>query len=539
MHALLLPLLAVISLQTALDARTSAAPGVGIAVGIIDHGAQRLYVSGSDGNGRPVDAHTLFEIGSVSKTFTATALAAMALRRQVALTDPIAKYLPKGVRAPNAGGRQISLLDLAEQRSGLPRLPTNMRGIAGDDPYADYSVADMYAFLNGYSLTRAPGSQYEYSNYAIGLLGQLLANRANTTYPRLLDAMVLQPLGMVDTKLVVTGAPNPDRLAVAHNAYGSAVPAWHFESVAPAGGVASSLSDMLKYLRCNLGQGPLAHACLFAQRPRAEGMPNHRIGLVWNLNARNGIVSHNGATNGSYAMIAISRDRQTGVVVMSNGAGVDDIATHVLVPSYPIGGCPSSVAAVKTDPASYAGVYCNALLGTTFTVDASPKANSLSIALLPQPSESYAQIARDSFYAAAYGAEFKFLRDGGNVVGLTLLQGGQTIPAARLAAEGKPLKALSQFVPHSMTLDRATLQQYVGTYAVVGLGAFTVTLHSDGLYVQLTGQPAAPVYASAKDQFFYEVVDARIDFERSSSGAVTALVLHQGGQEIRAPRTSP
>ncbi|MBV9233089.1 MAG: serine hydrolase, partial [Candidatus Eremiobacteraeota bacterium] len=86
-HALLLPLFAVISLQTALDARTAAAAGVGIAVGIIDHGVQRVYVSGTDGSGRPVDAHTLFEIGSVSKTFTATALAAMALRRQVALSD--------------------------------------------------------------------------------------------------------------------------------------------------------------------------------------------------------------------------------------------------------------------------------------------------------------------------------------------------------------------------------------------------------------------------------------------------------------------
>ncbi|MBV9263444.1 MAG: serine hydrolase, partial [Candidatus Eremiobacteraeota bacterium] len=135
-----------ISLQTALDARTSAAPGVGIAVGVIDHGVQRVYVSGTDGDGRPVDAHTLFEIGSVSKTFTATALAAMTLRRQVALTDSIAKYLPKGVRVPSLGGRQISLLDLAEQRSGLPRLATNMSG-AADDPYADYSVADMYAFL--------------------------------------------------------------------------------------------------------------------------------------------------------------------------------------------------------------------------------------------------------------------------------------------------------------------------------------------------------------------------------------------------------
>ncbi|MBV9233612.1 MAG: DUF3471 domain-containing protein, partial [Candidatus Eremiobacteraeota bacterium] len=125
------------------------------------------------------------------------------------------------------------------------------------------------------------------------------------------------------------------------------------------------------------------------------------------------------------------------------------------------------------------------------------------------------------------------------VVGLTLAQAGQTIPAVRLDAQGRPLVALEQLAPHSIQLDRATLEQYVGTYTVPALGAFTVTLHPDGLYVQLTGQPAVRVYASAKDHFFYEIVDAQIDFERSPSGVVTALVLHQGGQVIRAPRQSP
>ncbi len=90
------------------------------------------------------------------------------------------------------------------------------------------------------------------------------------------------------------------------------VPTWHFQSVLPAGGIISSVSDMLKYLRCNMGQGPLARVCLFAQRPRAQGELGHQIGLVWNINSKTGVIGHNGDTLGFHADFAISRDRQNG-----------------------------------------------------------------------------------------------------------------------------------------------------------------------------------------------------------------------------------
>lgn len=532
--------MAAISLQAALDARTAGVPGTGIALGVIDHGVQRIYVAGTDGNGRPVDERTLFQIGSVTKTFTATALAIMALRGQVRLTDPIDRYLPEGIHAPSRDGKAITLLNLAEQRSGLPRLPTNMEDVGDDDPYAEYTVADMYAFLNRYTLTRDPGAAYEYSNYGIGLLGQLLANRVKTAYPQLVGANVLEALGMNDTALVMSGSADPTRLAVPHDLSGSAVSPWHFQSIAPAGGIASSLLDMLKYLNCNMGQGPLAQACLFAQRPRADGEANHQIGLVWNINATNGIISHGGATNGSYAIVAISRDRQIGVVALSNGPTVEDIATHVLVPNYPTASCPTSVAATKTAPDSYAGVYCNVLTGFTFTVDLTAKPDELSIALLPQRAVDVTRIAPDTFFASAFDAKFKFVRDRGGIVGLWLIQSGQTIPAVRLDSQGQGMVTqLPQPFPNAITLDTGLLREYAGTYNAVGVGTFTVTVRAGTLYVQLSGQPALPVYASAKDQFFYKVVDAQIDFNRNASGAVMSLTLHQNGQEIRAYRATP
>lgn len=536
MLAFVAPLLAALSLQAALDARAAAAPGTGIAVGVIDHGVTRVYVAGSAGSGRAVDAHTLFEIGSVTKTFTATTLAAMVLRNEVRLSDPISRYLPAGVRAPSKDGKAITLLDLAEQRSGLPRLPTNMNDAAGGDPYADYTVTDMYAFLNGYTLTRDPGAEYEYSNYGIGLLGQLLANRANLPYTKLVRNAVLDPLGMSETTFAVAGTQDPPLLAVGHEVGGGAVPTWHFQSVLPAGGIISSVNDMLKYLRCNMGQGPLAPACLFAQRPRALGEPRHQIGLVWNVNSATGVISHNGDTLGFHADFGISRDRQTGVVVLSNGPAVTDIAAHVLVPSYPIAACPSSVPASDTDSKSYDGIYCNASGGFTFRVASIAKSKALAVALLPQLAAAFQQVAPDTYYSQALGATFKFLRSDDAIVGLRLTQAGQTIPAVRLDARGEPVVAqLPPAFPPAVTLDRATLQQYVGTYPLDG-ATFTVTLRGDGLYVQLTGQPAVPVYASAKDEFYLKVVEARITFGRNASGAINGLTLYQNGQTIHAPR---
>lgn len=529
---------ATVSLQSALDRRVAGVPGTGIVVGVIDHGAERVYIAGSAGSGRPAGEQTLFEIGSVSKTFTATLLAAMVREGSVRLSDPIASYLPVGVRAPGKDGRQITLLDLAEQRSGLPRLPSNMQDVLGDDPYADYTVADMYAFLGGYALTRDPGAAYEYSNYGVGLLGQLLASRAGVTYERLLQHSVLDPLGMRETGFATTGTPDRPALATGHDLSGAELPSWHFQSILPAGGILSSVSDMLKYLRCNMGRGPLAADCLFAQKPRAPGAPRHEIGLVWNVNSTTGVIAHDGDTNGFHAIVAMSRDRQTGVVALSNGPVVADIGAHVVNPLYPIASCPLTVSAAKTDPTSYAGAYCNASSGLQFIVDVAPS-RQLSIALPPQPAGLCRLTAPDTCSAPNVGATFKFVRQAGNVVGLWLLQNARTLEAVRLNAGGKAVVGqLPSPFPAAIALEPTALQQYVGSYAS-DVGTFTVTVTGDVLYVQLAGQPAAPVYASAKDEFYYKIVDAQITFNRGASGAVTSLTLQQNGMNVKATRAPP
>ena len=127
--------------------------GIGIVVGVVDASGRRLVSYGTlaKNDKRKLDGDTVFEIGSMTKVFTSLVLMDMVRRSEVSLTDPISKYLPETVKVPERSGRKITLADLSTQSSGLPRMPNNFNPKDPDNPYADYSVQQMYDFLSGIS----------------------------------------------------------------------------------------------------------------------------------------------------------------------------------------------------------------------------------------------------------------------------------------------------------------------------------------------------------------------------------------------------
>jgi CubicO group peptidase (beta-lactamase class C family) len=529
------PDLALEPLKAILDSRTAASPGSGLIVAVEGPSGVAITLSGTSGTSRPIDADSLFEIGSVTKTFTATILATMVLDGSVKLDDPIAKYLPKTVHVPQFHGKQITLLNLATQHSGLPRLPGNLKGLYSSDPYADYTRADMYAFLSRYKLTREPGAAFEYSNYGIGLLGQVLAERAHTSYADLLRKRVLEPLGMTATALSlphVATAASP-HATVGRNVDNDVVPPWTFDAIAPAGGLRSSINDMLKYLRCNMGRGPLARACLFAQRPRAA-MPGNRIGLVWWTGLTHHIVHHGGDTAGFHAAVAISSDRSEGAIVLANGGlPVEDISIHTLIPSSPIASVPVSKQLADAVLDEYTGTYVNAQSGLDIAVGSQD--HELTVRLTGQSAAKVYATEKDEFEFRMVDARLKFVRDdAGKPAALVLAQNGQTITFLRPGAVSPPQAALAMWPPE-VALDPTVLASYVGEYASQ-TGTFFVTLEGQQLLVRLADQRPLPVYASAKDAFYYKLVTATIDFGRDAKGNVTTLTLHQSGQSVVANR---
>src|SRR5882724_244361 len=126
-----------------------------IVVGIIDKDGARYFNFGNvKMNGSPANEHSIYEIGSISKVFTAILLAQQVLDGKVKLDDPVQKYLPKEVKVPQRGGKEILLANLSDHTSGLPRMPSNFTPADPGNPFADYTVAQLYNFLTGYELTR-------------------------------------------------------------------------------------------------------------------------------------------------------------------------------------------------------------------------------------------------------------------------------------------------------------------------------------------------------------------------------------------------
>src|SRR5690242_6770982 len=323
----------------------------GIAVGILDpDGHTRVFAYGTSGTSRPLDAQSVFEIGSITKTFTATTLADMVVKGEVKLDDPVAKYLPASAHVPARNGREITLVDLATQSSGLPRMPSNFAPKDRANPYADYTEQQAIDFVSSYALPRDVGAKYEYSNLGMGLLGIALARREGVSYEALVRKHVIDPLGMTDTRVTFTPSMR-ERLALGHDENGAVASNWDIPGLAGAGALRSTVSDMLRYLQANVDPShtTLAPALEMAHAKRyATDNPNLSLGLAWHIvrtSVGSTITWHNGGTGGYRTFIGFDSTRHAGVVVLSNSAtSVDDIGLHFVDPRVPLAPAPVKVA---------------------------------------------------------------------------------------------------------------------------------------------------------------------------------------------------
>jgi D-alanyl-D-alanine-carboxypeptidase/D-alanyl-D-alanine-endopeptidase len=263
---------------------------------------------------------TIFEIGSLTKVFTALLLADMAERGEVRLSETAARYLPGGTGP-------VTLADLATHTSGLPRLPPGLWWSALGhlrDPYAGYSEARLIRAAGRSLRASSRPNAYAYSNYGYGLLGYLLGQAAGSSYQALVTERICAPLGLADTTFEVPPAAR-DRMAQGY-ARGQAVPGWHLGALAAAGGLHSTAADLATLLRvCLAGPAgtPLDAAIRETVRPRAD-IPSGQIGLAWHLSVRGDreLIWHNGMTGGYSAMIAFDPVRNLGVAALANSPGV-------------------------------------------------------------------------------------------------------------------------------------------------------------------------------------------------------------------------
>ena len=258
------------------------APGTcgGVAIGVSKHGVRRVFTYGT------ANAGSIFEIGSITKTFTGLVLAQMAVQGKIRLDEPVRELLPAATMRKPAG-QEITLLDLATHRSGLPPMPDNINPAGTLNPGADYHARDLYDFLARRGVAKPANASFLYSNLGFGLLGQALANRAGMTYPNLVSEEITGPLGMRDTALSLS-PEQQNRMIQAYDArHRPAVP-WVLDALAGAGAIRATAGDMLTYLEANLhpedlasGAKTLSAALVQSHELRAAIGPGMRIALAW------------------------------------------------------------------------------------------------------------------------------------------------------------------------------------------------------------------------------------------------------------------
>jgi CubicO group peptidase (beta-lactamase class C family) len=291
----------------------------GLVIGISRHGERKVAAYGR------ANANSIFQLGSVSKTFTALILARMIAEGKVELDEPVRALLPTGTVAKPAGD-EITLLDIATHHSGLPYFSRDVDVNEKPNPEAHYSAANMFAYLGRIGVAKPTISVFSYSNYGYGLLGMALAERAGTAYPELLRREVAEPLGLKDTAVWL--APEQQtRMMQAYGLRNRPVAAWELDAYAPAGAIRSSAPDMLAYLEAQLHPDRLpadfAAAIRNSHLVRANVMAGYRIALAWVRDYADGTYWHDGAISG-YTTYAFFRPQSdyAGIVLFNHPAEV-------------------------------------------------------------------------------------------------------------------------------------------------------------------------------------------------------------------------
>ena len=298
---------------------------------------------------RSVTADNVFEIGSITKVFTALVLAELVERQLVSFSNALQEFMPAGVHVPERAGTHITLKHLVDHTSGLPRIPSNLRPKDAADPYAEYGVAQLYEFLSGCQLSWDIGSHCEYSNLGYGLLGHVLERMTGKDYESLLRTVVLEPLGMNDTGVELTPEMRT-RVVPGHDARGQPTRNWHFGVLVGAGGLKSTGRDMLTFLSANLDPPSTPLGTAMRRIRKIQSAHDHDDAMGWRTLSLDGafsgadphLVIVNGGTGGYSAFAGFDPSEGVGVVVLANASPavaldvVESIGLHLLDPRYPL-----------------------------------------------------------------------------------------------------------------------------------------------------------------------------------------------------------
>ncbi|HUP79849.1 MAG TPA: serine hydrolase [Pirellula sp.] len=382
---------------------------------------------------------TLYEIGSISKVFTSVLLAEAVESGQLKLDDSISTVMTELSKKNPTVGDSITFQHLSHHVSGLPVMPTNLAPVDSTNPFADYNRKMLTDYMLSVKPARKPDEGYEYSNLAVGLLGDLLSRRVGVSYEALLKQKLTEPLKMSDTTITLT-EDQLARFASPHNEALLPDKSWDFDSLAGCGAIRSNVDDMLLFAAASLNppDGPLGKAFALAwKQHKAASNGNLAMGLGWMIAQDRSTRWHNGQTGGYHSMLLVNQSLKGATVLLCNTANlqIDALAEQIF----------QTIIGMEVQP-------------KTFDVEFQVKpevakrlegkyqlAPEVVITVQVKDGRMMAQLTGQQFLAVipksdtewkyqAVDATLKFeLPDSGKSSKVTLFQAGRELPAPRLA----------------------------------------------------------------------------------------------------------
>ncbi len=502
-----------------------------LSIAVVDEDGEvtfKSYGYADPENRRPADAHTFYEVGSVTKTFTASLFLMLADEYNFSLDVPFNELVEGSqLRLPVLGEEAITLKHLVTHFSGLPRLPGNMDPENHGDPYKDYTIAQLLEFAGSVEPARLPGEGMEYSNFAYMLLGYAAEHVAERPFDDLIREYITGPLGMNETFRVIPES-DMERFAVP-TAFGTTVDAWHFDELRGLGELRSSASDMAQYLKAHAGHLDDEHWTVLTKGHEklvvSEG--GFELSFGWFFERTEDetdvVLGHGGGTGGFRSFAGFSPESGRAAVVLTNSvADVSDITLHLINPAFELNPLPEPGSLPEETLAGLKGFFQHESLGV-MTVD--ERDGVLTGQLQGQPALPLEHEEGFLFRNRQVAAQIEFEWSGDKAGAMVLRQGGGEFRFVRIDEMPKG--------PEKIEMTKDELLKYEGNYnSDMGL-SYQIQARDGHLSARLTGQPAADVFPEGDDHFFYEAVVATLQFHRDDDGKIDAVVLHQAGQEIR------
>jgi serine-type D-Ala-D-Ala carboxypeptidase/endopeptidase len=312
----------------------------GLIIGVIKNGKKSIYSYGETtvGNNTKPDESSIYQIGSITKTFTGLLLSNAFNNGGIDSVKVLSEQFPKLIPSLNYKGTEINAIHLATHTSALPAEPSNLKPLVTDirNPFGNYRETDLLTYLNTEKLAYKPGTQYAYSNTGMGLLGYLLTQKNKTTYAEILKNNITDKLGMSDTRIELSAEQLKRKVTSYSN--NKMVSDLTFQSpFVGAGGIYSTLNNMFIYLEANLSpeKTPLLKDIRLSHYPRKIDKYT-TMGLGWEIKSYKVkdeellVYQHAGNTAGTSTFIMFSLTKKIGVVVLANSSTpVESIATRV------------------------------------------------------------------------------------------------------------------------------------------------------------------------------------------------------------------